>query len=256
MVRMSFGTTLARLRRDRGWSQEALALRAGLSQRHISFLETGRARPGDTSLRKLIAALALRGWEQRHLLAALVPSADKALTIAYDLSFIERMAETLSPWPTYVFDPDGTLIFANRALLRLLSHAAPGEDLLQVTAPSKGPNIYDLALHPAGLTRWMVNPEEVVPETLRRLRIETATDPKIAPVTARLESYPAVVRFASAPALPPSLLIERYAVGGDVLSVVSITSHLASPGELELATLRIETFVPADEKSAAMINAL
>lgn len=253
---MSFGTALARLRRDRGWSQEALALRAGLSQRHVSFLETGRARPGDTSLRKLIAALGLRGWEQRHLLAALVPYSDKAVSVAYGPSFIARLAETLSPWPTYVFDPDGTLVFANSALHRLLAHAAPGEDLLRATAPAKGPNIYDLALHPAGLTRWMVNPEEVVPETLRRLRIGAATDPGLAPVTRRLEAYPAAVMFASAPAMPPAVLIERYAIDRSILSVVSIMSHLASPGEVELATLRVETFVPADEKSAAMMSGL
>lgn len=253
---MRFGTTLARLRRDRGWSQEELALRAGLSQRHVSFLETGRARPGDTSLRKLIAALALRGWEQRHLLAALVPPPEKAVPVAYDPSFIERVAGALSPWPTYVFDPDGTLIFANGALHRLLSHAAPGEDLLQATAPSRGPNIYDLALHPAGLTRWMVNPEEVVPETLRRLRIEAANDPELAFVARRLEAYPAAVTFASAPGMPPSVLIERYAIDGSVLSVVSIMSHLASPGEAELASLRIETFVPADERSAALMKEL
>ena len=252
---MSFGTTLARLRRDRGWSQEALAFRAGLSQRHVSFLETGRARPGDTSLRKLIAALGLRGWEQRHLLAALVPAADRTVIAGYDRSFIERVAETLSPWPTYVFDPDGTLILANSALRRLLARVAPGEDLWHATAPARGPNIYDLALHPAGLTRWMVNPEEVVPETLRRLRIETATDPRLAPVKLRLEAYPAAATFASAPAIPPAVLIERYAFDRSILSVVSIMSHLASPGEVEIATLRIETFVPADEKSAAMMSA-
>jgi transcriptional regulator with XRE-family HTH domain len=253
---MSFGNTLARLRRDRGWSQEALALRAGLSQRHISFLETGRARPGEASLRKLIAALALRGWEQRHLLAALVPYADEAITVAYDPSFIERVAETLSPWPTYVFQPDGTLSFANSALHRLLSHASPREDLLHATAPAKGPNIYDLALHPAGLLRWMINPEEVVPETLRRLRIEAATDPRLAPVLGRLEAYPAAVTFASVPAMPPSVLIERYAIDRSIFSVVSIISHLASPGEVELATLRIETFMPADEISASIMNGL
>ena len=127
---------------------------------------------------------------------------------------------------------------------------------MQATAPAKGPNIYDLALHPAGLTRWMVNPEEVVPETLRRLRIEAATDPRLAPVTNRLEAYPAAVAFASAPAMPPSVLIERYAIDRSILSVVSIMSHLASPGEVELATLRIETFVPADEKSMAIMNGL
>lgn len=253
---MSFGATLARIRRSRGWSQEALALRAGLSQRHVSFLETGRSRPGERSLRKLFAALALHGWEQRGLLSALAPASAPNATLPPDPALIERLAERLSPWPAYAFRQDGTLLIANRAMARLLARAAPGEDLWRATAPEPGPNIYDLALHPGGLTRWMVNPSEVVPEALRRLRVEAASDPTLAPVVKRLEAYPAAQAVAKVPLIPPPVLIERYALNDIILSVISVVSHLASPGEIELATLRIETFVPADDKSEAVLTAL
>jgi transcriptional regulator with XRE-family HTH domain len=252
---MTFGNALARFRRDRGWSQEALALRAGLSQRHVSFLETGRAKPGDRSLRQLVAALALRGWEQRSLLATLAPAASPEVGPTHDPALIVELVERLSRWPTYAYRPKGSLVAANRAMQHLLMRAASDEDLWQATAPPDGPNIYDLALHPNGLTRFMLNPDEVVPETLRRLRIEAAVDPALLAVIRRLEAYPVARAAAAAPSVPPPVLIEHYALGNSVLSVISIVSHLASPGEFDLAALRIETFVPADATSEAILAA-
>lgn len=255
---MSFGTTLARLRRSRGLSQEELGLRAGLSQRHVSFLETGRSAPGHKSLHRLVSALALRGWEQRSLIEAMggrAAAAAAAPTGPSDTALAMRLCETMTPWPAYAFRPDGTLVHANAAMVRLLAEAAPGEDLWAATAPARcAPNIYDLALHPAGLMRWMANPAEVVPETLRRLRIEAAGDPALARVIARLEAYPAARAHAATHALPPAVLVERYRLAerGE-LAVISVVSHLASPGEPELASLRIESFVPADEASAALL---
>lgn len=251
---MSFGSTLARLRRSRGWSQEALAHRAGVSQRHLSFLETGRSLPGQRSLRSLTAALALRGWEQRSLLEAIAPSALPVTATSPSPALIAQLTERLTPWPAYAFRPDGTLIHANGAMNELLAWAAPGEDLWQRTAPSGGPNIYDLALHPDGLLRWMENPAEVVPEMIRRLRIEAAIDPLLAPVVQRLESFGAVRTFSRAAAIPPPMLLERYRMGAHELTVIAMVSHFASPGELELGQLRIESFVPADAESERLLT--
>lgn len=250
---MAFGLALARLRRSRSWSQEELAHRAGISQRHISFLETGRSMPGQRSLRRLIEALALRGWEQRTLLEALAPTPLPICTPACDAGLVAHLTERLSPWPAYAFQPDGTLLFANQALTELLALAAPGEDLWQITAPGEGANVYDLALHPGGLVRWMDNPAEVVPETIRRLRIEAASDPAVLPVVRRIESYPAAKTASGREALPPLVLLERYRIGERVLSVIPVVSHLASPGEIEFDRLRIEVFVPADTESERII---
>lgn len=251
---MSFGSALARLRRSRSWSQEELAHRAGVSQRHLSFLETGRSLPGQRSLQRLIAALALRGWEQRTLIEAIAPSPLPIDTPAPDDALIAHLTERLSPWPAYAFRPDGTLLFANHAITELLAWAAPDEDLWQVTAPPEGSNVYDLALHPAGLVRWMDNPGDVVPETIRRLRIEAASDPTITSVISRVEAYPAARSHIPSRALPPPVLIERYRIGERVLSVIPVVSHLASPGEIEMDRLRIETFVPADAASEELIS--
>lgn len=250
---MAFGSALARLRRSRSWSQEELANRAGVSQRHLSFLETGRSLPGQRSLRRLIEALALRGWEQRTLLEALAPKPLETCAPAPDAALIAHLTENLSPWPAYAFRSDGTLLYANRALTDLFALAAPGENLWQMTAPPEGANIYDLALHPNGLLRWMDNPGDVVPETIRRLRIEAASDPTIMPVVNRVEAYHAAKTAIPSEALPLSVLVERYRIGERMLCVIPVVSHLASPGEIELDRLRIEVFVPADAESEEII---
>ena len=61
-----------------------------------------------------------------------------------------------------------------------------------------------------------------------------------------MEAYPSARIEPQPGMLPPSVLIERYRIGGEVLAIISVLSHLASPGELSLDELRIESFVPAD----------
>ncbi len=252
-VPMTFGSTLARLRRARGWSQEALALRAGLSQRHVSFLETGRARPGQGSLAKLAQALALKAWEQTALLQTIAPTVTESAPVPPDAALVATLIERFSPWPAYAFRPDGSLLGTNASFRTLLGQASPDEDLWQATAPDGGPNIYDLVFHPRGLIRWLENPEEVIPETLRRLRIEAAHAPSLLPVLSRMEAYPSASIQPPRGSLPPSILIERYCFVGQVLAIISVLSHLASPGELSLGLLRIESFVPADAESERIL---
>lgn len=252
---MGFGLVLGTLRRRRGLSQEQLALKAGLSQRHVSFLESGRSRPGPVAMRKLVAALALRGWEHRALFDALVPTKPEQSADPIDQLDLAMMIERFSPWPTYAFRSDGALLATNAALDALLARAAPGEDLWRATAASGGPNVYDLALAEAGLVRWMVNPDSVVPETLRRLHVEAAQDIGLLPTVARMQAYPAALRWPSH-AYPPPILIERYQLDAELLSVISVLSQLSSPGELGLDRLRIETFVPADPASETLLRGL
>ncbi|MEM7690128.1 MAG: helix-turn-helix domain-containing protein [Pseudomonadota bacterium] len=254
---MAFGIVLARLRHARGWSQEELAHKSGLSQRHVSFLETGRSQPGSSALAKLTGAMALKGWEQRSLMASLAPEKDREAPTPNASTLPKDFLERLSHCPGCVFTPDGTLVQTNRALDALLDYAGESNDLWAVTAQGASPNLYDLTLHPNGLVRWMENPEVVVPETIRRLRIEALQTPELGDALSRFESYPSVQQYGTGLADPPALLSERYRMpNGETLTVISVLSSIASPGEYDLATLRIETFVPADDASAAIIRSL
>ena len=250
---MTFGNALAKLRRSRGWSQEELANRAGISQRHVSFLETGRSQPGQAALAKLARAMALKGWEQRALFRPLTGREDSPPRAKLDAALPEGFLERLSIWPACTFKPDGTLVQSNAALDDLLDYVAGGEDLWAKTAAPDGPNMYDLVFHPEGLIRWMDDPEQVIPETLRRLRIEASHNAALARAVTRFEAYPSVRRWGAGLGDPPSVLQETYRFNGQSLSVISVLSSIASPGEYDIASLRIETFVPADEASVQFL---
>lgn len=253
---MDFGGTLAQLRRSRGWSQQELALRAGMSQRHISFLETGRSKPGSVAISKLSQALGLRGWEHRAMLDAL-GSRDKRSREHHSLpQLASDFLDQLTPWPSYAFQPDGTLISTSKSLDRLFETVAPNHDLWAFTAPSTGPNIYDLVFHPKGLLRWMLNPGEVIPETLRRLQIEATHDMALRRTLDRAQRFPSIMEHKADGERAPPVLIERYALGSQAIEIISVISHLASPGEYELDQLRIESFVPHNEESASLLRAI
>ncbi len=254
---MDFGIALARLRRSRGWSQEDLALKAQLSQRHVSFLETGRSKPGQAALAKLTRAMALKGWEQRSLLRSLTDAPDIPRPVDAAAALPDGFLDRLSIWPACTFKPDGELVQSNTALDALLDYAGGGEDLWEATSVDGVRNLYDLTLHPRGLVRWMVNPEIVIPETLRRLRIEASHKPALGSAIQRFEAYPSVKEHGAGLGDPPALLEEAYRMpGGQTLRVISVLSSIASPGEVDLASLRIESFVPADEASVHILSSL
>lgn len=251
---MSFGTTLAALRRARNWSQETLALRAGISQKHISFLETGRSQPGSRSLRKITRAMALKGWEHRSLLATLSGGEIEDRSPVHDRLFIGELLKRMTIWPAYAFEPDGSLVATNGPMERLIDWASPDENLWEVTASPDGPNIYDLVFHPLGLCRWLVNPEVVLPETLRRLHVEASDHPELSAVVSRIEAFPSASGLATGDLAPPAMLIEKYRIMGHTIAIVSLLSHLASAGEASLDRLRFESFVPTNDETERLLQ--
>ena len=113
---MEFGIALAQLRRARGWSQEELAHKAQISQRHVSFLETGRSKPGQAALAKLPRALALKGWEQRTLMRSLTDPLEAPAKSAGHAALPPGFHARLSHWPDCTFQADGSLEQGNAAL--------------------------------------------------------------------------------------------------------------------------------------------
>lgn len=253
---MSFGKTLAALRRARNWSQETLALRAGISQKHISFLETGRSQPGSRSLRRLTGAMALKGWEHRSLLATLSGGEAENRSPVHDRLVIGKLLERMTIWPAYAFEPDGSLVATNGPMERLFDWASPEENLWEVTSPPDGPNIYDLVFHPSGLCRWLVKPEIVLSETLRRLHVEASDRPELNGTVERIKAFPSISELKTESLFPPAMLIEEYRIKGNTIAIVSLLSHLASAGEASLDQLRFESFLPTNHETERLLRNL
>ncbi|WP_411077816.1 helix-turn-helix domain-containing protein [Streptomyces sp. cmx-10-25] len=253
----------------RGWrerrrlSQLELALRAGSSARHISFVETGRSRPSEEMVLRLAEHLEVPVRERNALLlsAGYAPRYAETPLDAPRLEAlregVERLLRGYEPYPALVVDGSYTVVAANRGVGLLLGGLP--EHLL--TPPL---NTMRIALHPEGLASRIRNLREwrahllaqmerqiglVRSESLRALYEEVAAYPPPAgtgsgPEEAEEESYPYF-------ALP--MRIEH---DGRVLSFVSSISTFNTPMDVTVAELAIETLIPADPETAAYLRSL
>ena len=126
-----FAHELRRWRSARRWSQLELALRAGTTQRHLSFMEQGRSAPGRTMVVRLAETLELSLRERNALLLAagyapVFPESrldDEALQAVREA--LEGILVGHLPYPAAVVGPSGDLVVANTAIEVLVAGAAP-----------------------------------------------------------------------------------------------------------------------------------
>ncbi len=243
-----FGLLLRRLRRQQRLSQQALAGAAGLSQRHVCFLETGRARPGARALPRLVAALALSSAEAAELVAAagLTPAPAGLDWHAPALARLRAItAEMLAAWadvPAYVLDAGGIILARNLMFDRLLRQAPP-------IPPAVAGNIHDLVLHPDGLANAMTAPDQLVPALIRRLQRTAASQPAAAATLARVRHYPIVQRHGTS--LPRAsdlgVIAETYRIAGARWAFIAATAGFLGADQALTAGIEVEALFPADE---------
>jgi transcriptional regulator with XRE-family HTH domain len=146
-----FASELRRWRSRRNWSQLDLAIRADTTQRHLSFLEQGRSRPGRAMVVRLAESLGLSLRERNELLlaAGFAPVYSESRLDGPELGpvrdALDRILDGHMPYPAVVVRPYGELVAANPAFAVLTEGAAP--ELLQPPV-----NVLRLAT-PAGLRR-------------------------------------------------------------------------------------------------------
>lgn len=254
-----FPIIMAQQRRAARLSQAALADRAGLSQRHLSFLETGRARPGPRSLAGLIAGLGLGPAEADRMLAAAGLAAPRPVlawgdaALAPVQAIVDRLLARHEPAPAYVLDRSGSILAANSGLDRLLALVA-GDHWAAIGGRR---NLYDLTLHPAGLVQFMMEPERLVPAIVHRLRRAADRDAAAAATLARVRGYPAARRYtAMAAASDHGVLAETYVVAGRRLSFLAVTASFGAADAAVTAGVEIESLFAADAETEALLAAL
>ncbi len=253
----AFGPLLQRLRRQRRLSQQALAGTAGLSQRHVCFLETGRAQPGARALPKLVAALALSSAEAAELVAAagLAPPAAGLDWHAPALARLRAItAEMLAAWadvPAYVLDAGGQILARNPMFEQLLRQAPP-------VPPGLAGNIHDLVLHPDGLADAIAAPDQLVPALIRRLRRTAASQPAAAATLARVRHYPIVQRHgASLPrASDLGVIPETYRIAGERWAFIAATAGFLGADQALAAGIEVEALFPADDNTRRRMRLL
>lgn len=253
-MRNGYGEALKAWRVRRRLSQLDLALEAGVSARHVSFLETGRARPSRGMVLRLAERLGVPRAERNRMLdaAGLAPAyAERPLSaeeMAPVRAAVDWMLTRHAPWPAFALD---------RAW-RLTALNGPAERIFGAVGLGAGDGLAEAFAGDAALRGAVENLGEVVAHLLARLRTESARlggDPALDAAAAALEAAgpPAP---PDAPGLRPAFVPTRLRLGGTTLSLLSTVAQFGAAEDVALADLKIELTFPADEATAAALRAL
>lgn len=252
------GALLRRWREQRRMSQLELALRADSSARHISFVETGRARPSQGMVLKLAEHLDVPIRERNALLVAAGyapvygdrPLQDPAMDGVR--AVVERLLAAHDPAPAVAFDAGYHLVAANRAVPVLLEGVA--EHLLRPPA-----NVVRVALHPEGLAPRIRNLRQWREHLLGRLERDLAVhrSDALARLHEEARAFPPPPGHRDAGAEPGEAAFAlplRLEHRGSELTFVSAVSTFNGPLDVTVSELALETFLPADPETAAIVR--
>lgn len=255
----TFATRLQAWRERRGLSQMALGGRAGVSQRHVSFLELGRASPSRDMVDRLAEALDIPLREHNTLLlaAGFAPRWQQRDLTAPDMaevaSALDYMLKQQEPFPAVVVDRHWTLLKANAGAVRLV------EFLVGPIAPGTPINLADALVAPDVLRPHLVNWVEVVRHFVRSVEADTAADGlgESAALLDRLLGYKGVRAALGMPATRNEtgpVLAMTFRKSDTTLRLFTTIATLGTPRDITVQELRIESFFPLDEATADILR--
>jgi transcriptional regulator with XRE-family HTH domain len=259
----SFGARLRWWRERRGLSQLDLATDAETTQRHVSFLESGRAAPSREMILRLAAALDLPLRQQNALLVAagyapIWRESDlSAPELAHVTSALDLMLAQQEPYPAFVVDRRWNLLRANGGAGKLVEFlAGPAQPDV---APSGPPNLAVELVCPDGLRPFIVNWEDVALYFVRGVQSDAIADGTLetAALLARLLAFPDVAALSHA--LPKDgdeapVLAIHFRRGETSLRLFTTIATLGTPQNVTLQEIRIECFFPQDDATARIFQ--
>jgi transcriptional regulator with XRE-family HTH domain len=229
-----------------------LALDSGVSARHLSFVETGRSKPGRETLLGLTDRLAIPYRERNEILlaAGYAPAfperslEDPALAPVRDA--LDRILAAHEPYPALVFDRSWNLVVANTAASELVELVDVDPSLLE--API---NLLRLGLHPRGLAPHVANLPRWRSHFLGRLaqQIAVTGDAELSALFEELSGYPRededlADETGSTDVLGPFRVVGP---GGVEWSLFGMFASFDTPFEVTTSELALELLFPADE---------
>lgn len=259
MGRATVGELIKDWRTRRKFSQLDVSSELGVSTRHLSFVETGRARPSpeliltlaeflDVPLRERNTMLLAAGYAPRYGARDL---SDPAMTKV--AASLQRMLDAHDPYPGVVVDQQWNVLLANQAAGAIT--AGLPDWLLEPI------NVFRVCLHPDGVAGRTLNFDDWAAYLLRQLRrsIQLTGDPELVALEAEVLSYPNLATVARPTETsywddPPLLVPFRLAMGDVELSFFTTLTTFGTPLDITLAELSIELFFPADDATDALLT--
>src|SRR5207302_1896094 len=247
------GPLLREWRGRRRLTQLELALDAGVSARHLSFVETGRSKPGREMLLAVAEQLHIPFRERNQLLLAAghAPAFPERPLGGPELApvreALDRILAAHEPYPAVVFDRAWNVVSANSSMLAVTAEIDVDPALLEPPV-----NVLRVGLHPRGLAPLILNLAEWRAHFLEQLKRQVALtgDDDLAALAQEVASYPVPggePASAGDPA-PAEILgpVRVHAPAGGELSFFGMFATFDTPFEVTTSELAIELLVPAD----------
>jgi transcriptional regulator with XRE-family HTH domain len=253
------GALLREWRQRRNLSQLELALRSAVSARHLSFIETGRARPSREMVLHLAERLDVPLRERNHLLlaAGFAPVfSERSLEegeMAPVREALERFLSAHEPYPALAVDRFWNIVASNRGVAYVTRGVAA-----KLRVPPA--NALRIALHPDGMASRISNLAEWSGYVLARLRreLEATRDPDLESLYEELVAYPGITTEHD-PASPPNpndiMLLHELRLDDTQLALFCTFTTFGTARDLTLAELTIVAFYPADPQTAEALTA-
>ncbi|MBE7157520.1 MAG: helix-turn-helix transcriptional regulator [Rhodospirillales bacterium] len=261
MPATELGRLLRHWRDLRGQSQLDLSLDTGISQRHLSFVESGRSVPSREVLLKVARALdvPLRDRNPLLLAAGYAPvyaeSGWDAAEMRTITAALRRMLRQHEPFPAVVLDRYWNVLMANEHTPRFFKL------FIDLEARPKPRNFLHLMFDPAGMRPFIANWEEVASSLLERVRREAVggvVDQRTRELLATVSAYPDTppADKARRPANVLPVIPIRFVKDGEELSYFSMVATVGVPQAVAAQELRLDCLFPADDETEARHLAL
>ena len=244
----AFGKSLKTLRAERGLSQSDLAGRIGSTQRHVSFLETGRSRPSRFMLQRIERELALPVsrsqvlYDTAGFASPYKHRAEESRDVQDALNLIETRLLANWPFPAFVLDKRWTILRSN----------GPGKLFVAgiVGPQNEPPNMFRIFLSQTFRER-ILNWKEAAPIFAARLYREAADDPDLADLLeqARASGILDGLDETFREDVPVFVPVEVLGPDGKQLRITSLLGQLASVQDAVVEGMTIELMVPMDSET-------
>lgn len=251
-----FGTLLRRWRVRRRMTQADLSLAAESSTRHLSCLETGKARPSREMIVRLTDYLdiPLRDRNVLLLAAGFAPAFQERTVNDLEAAkaAMDRVLQAHKPYPGFAVDRHWNVVFSNGALPQLYEGCS--EELLRPPV-----NAMRLILHPAGMAPRILNfaAWRTYSVSVLRQQAEVRADRVLQDLLAEVAAYPvpptsdAQESFETSERLATPL---RVATRLGTVSFLNTVTVFGTPNDVTLAELALEMLFPADDQTVEIAN--
>ncbi|MGH1374112.1 MAG: helix-turn-helix domain-containing protein [Cellvibrionaceae bacterium] len=265
----SFQSLCREWRRFRQLSQLDLALAAEVSQRHVSWLETGRSHPSRDMVIRLSEAMNIPIRERNVLLQSAGFSAIYSESSLNDpimapvMNALNHVLKNHEPLPAVVVDRFWNVKKQNQAAQLLLSLGATDQLQAQITNPQGEINLALLTLHPNGLRQYISNWKQAAPAFIQRLKDEAIAsgDPSVKETFGEYITMAGDLGLEASKTPTPQgqllpILPLELDIDGLKLSLFSVISTFGTPQDITTDELRIEAFYPTDDATQAFFESM